>query len=172
MKNTLLLLMTLCSFLALSSCQKSGINLFTGDYSYKTTGTVTVQRQPTLANPQVSASFDIELPSELGQLQIATLDRKEDSVIVVINQLNGDILVTHGRCEDDEITLCKFQHDALTLSVEGNNDLKFPVTIKGTGHIYDGETIIFDLEYKGKAQLGDLTYNLKGTNIKMVAYRN
>ena len=172
MKKTLLLLMSLCAFLALSSCQKSGINLFAGDYSYKTTGTVTVQRQPTLTNPQVSTSFEVELPTELGQLQIATLDKKEDSVIVVINQLNGDILVTHGHCEDDEISLCKFQRDALTLSIEGNNDLKFPITIKGTGHIYDGETIIFDLEYKGKAQLGDLTYNLNGKNIKMVAYRN
>lgn len=163
----------LFAFMALTSCQKAGINLFAGDYSYKTTGNVSVQRQPDLLNPQqVPATYDLELPTTLGQLQIATLDRKNDSVVVIFNQLNGDVLVTHARCDGDLITLRKFQHEALSLTVDANLDLKFPVTISGYGHIYDQETIVFSLDYKGKAKLGNLTYNLKGKDIKMVAYRN
>ena len=171
MKKALLFSVLLAS-LTLASCQKSGVNLFVGDYSYKTTGSVTVQRQLSLFDSEIPPAYEVELPSDLGQLQIATLDRKADSVVVIFNQLNGDVLVTHARCEDNEITLLKFQREILMLSIDANNDLKFPVTISGEGHIYDGKTILFNLSYKGKAKVGDLTYNLQGEDVNMVAYRN
>lgn len=170
MKKALIFL-TLCCSLALVSCKKSGVDLYSGDYSFKITGTVTVQRQISLLDPEVPTAYDIELPNDIGQLQIAKLDRDEDSVVVVINHLNGNMLVTHAYCEGEEITLKKFQRDVLTVSIESEN-IQFPVTISGTGRIYEGKTIIFNLKYKGKAHVGELTYNLNGNGIRMVAYRN
>ena len=92
--------------MAMASCQKSGINAFKGDYSFKSSGEVSVQRTTTIIDTTIiPAKFNFTLPNEIGQLEIRTLDRKEKSVVVVMNYMNNEVIVVHGTCEGQTITL-------------------------------------------------------------------
>ena len=167
MKKISLLFAIIC-LLALSSCQKRGINLFRGDYSFKTSGSVTAKR----ANATNPAEFNITLDSEIGQLQIAKLDRKNDSLVVVMNYLNGDVVVTHAYCKGQNITFKEFKHNSLKVSIDGNIDMLCEVNVKAIGTMYDENTLILNMTYKGIAGVGNLKYDLYGDDIKMVATRN
>lgn len=168
MKKSLLILIIFCVLIALSSCQKSGTNLFRGDYSFKTSGSITAKRAYT-TNP---AEFNITLDNEIGQLQIAKLNNKNDSLVVVMNYLNGDVVVTHAYCKGQNITLKEFKHNSLKVSVDGNIDMLCEVNIKARGTMYDENTLVLNMTYEGIAGVGLLKYRLYGDDIKMVAIRN
>ena len=171
MKRSIVIL-SICCLLAFCACQKSGINAFRGDYSFKTSGDVTVQRLQLPFDTVTHPAFTFHLPNDIGQLQINTLDRDNDSVIVVMNHFNGQVVVAHGRCDGQELTLKEFQRNDLILSIEGNLDLKSNLKIRATGHIYDDNTLILNMSYRGRANAGILFYDIEGNDIKMVATRN
>ena len=166
MKKTLLMLC--CCLMALASCQKKNAPLFRGDYSFKTSGSVTAKR----ANATDPTEFNIALNSEIGQLQIAKLNRKNDSLIVVMNYMNGDVVVTHAYCKGQDITLNDFKINSLKVSIEGNINMLCEVNVKAKGTMYDGNTLVLDMTYEGIAGVGNLKYDLYGDDIKMVATRN
>lgn len=164
--------MALCAFVSLTSCQKKGVHLFTGDYSFKTSGEVTIQRQASMLDTVVPSTYTYILPNEIGQLEISPLNQKSDSVVVVINYLDGEVTVTRGRCVDQHLSLQQFSRNNMGFSINGTTDLKSKVTVFASGEIYDENTIILNLVYWGSSTIGPLTYNINGDNIRMVAYRN
>lgn len=172
MKKIHIALALLC-LIALPSCRKSGVNLFVGDYSFKTSGEVslTVETSTNNVNVPIPAILSFDLANDVGQLNISVSDKENDEVLVVINYLNGDIVVTKGTCDDKTIELDEFQRDFLPISL---TTLTINPTIKvsGTGKIYDENTIVFDMSYNGKITVGSTTYKIKDKNIQMVAYRN
>ena len=162
------ILLSVCCLMALAACQKKNAPLFRGDYSFKTSGSVTAQNTFT-SNP---AEFNITLDNEIGQLQIASLDKKNDSLVVVMNYMNGEVVVTHAHCEGRNITLKDFKHNSLKVSIDGNINMLCDVNIKANGTIYDENTLILNMTYDGVAGIGNLKYNIYGDDIKMVATRN
>lgn len=171
MKKSIICL--LFCLMAMASCQKSGINAFRGDYSFKSSGEVSAQRTASVINPStIPASFNFTLPNEIGQLEIRTLDKKEKTVIAVINYMTGEVIVAHGTCEGQTITLDEFQRNALSISVDSYVSSSCVVNIKAEGHIYDDNTIVFDMVYSGTAMIANIDYNIQGDNIHMVATRN
>ena len=105
MKKISILLSVFC-LIALASCQKKNAPLFRGDYSFKTSGSVTLEE----INPEDEpASFTVSLPNEIGQLEISALDNGKDSVLVVMNTMGGEVVVTHAFCKDNEIFLRNFK---------------------------------------------------------------
>ena len=165
MKKTFLII---CCLLALASCQKKNAPLFRGDYSFKTSGSVTAKRN-FASDP---ATFNITLDNEIGQLEIAKLDRKNDSLVVVMNYLNGEVIVTHAHCKGQNITFKSFKRNALKVAVDGNVDVLCEVNVKASGTMYDENTLILNLTYDGEAAVGLLKYILHGDDIHMVATRN
>lgn len=167
MKRILFILF--CGLFALSSCQKKGINLFRGDYSFKTSGNVTAKRAD-VSNPAI---FNVILDNEIGQLNIAKLDGSRDSLVVVMNYLNGEVIVTHAYCKGKEIFLKKFKRDALKLSFEGYLNLGCEVEVTAKGTMYDENTLVLDMIYEGETiMMANLVYDIYGDDIKMVANRN
>ena len=154
--------------MALVSCQRKNAPLFCGDYSFKTSGSVTAQNTFT-SEP---AEFHISLSNEIGQLQIANLDRKKDSVVVMMNYLNGEVIVTHAYCKGQDITFKDFKRNALPVSIDGLIDVVCEVNVKAKGTMYDGNTLILNMIYDGEAAVGPIEYNLHGDDIHMVATRN
>lgn len=167
MKKTSILL-TLCCLMVLSACQKKNAQLFRGDYSFKTSGNVTAKR----VNTSDSAEFNITLNNEIGQLQIASLNKKHDSLVVVMNYMNGDVVVTHACCQGQNISLKEFKHNSLKVSFDGNIDMLCEVNVNANGTMYDENTLILNMTYNGVASVENLKYNLYGDDIKMVATRN
>lgn len=167
MKKTIVII--LFFLIAFTSCQKSGIPLFRGDYTFKTSGNVTVKRAD-LLNPAV---FNVNLDNEIGQINIAKLDGKSDSLVVVMNYLNGEVIVTHGYCKGQEIFIKKFKRNALKLSFEGYLNLGCEVEVTAKGTMHDENTLILDMVYEGETFImTNLVYDVYGDDIKMVANRN
>ena len=108
MKKTIII--AVLALLALTACQKKNAPLFRGDYSFKTSGSVTLDEIDPQDEP---VSYTVSLPNEIGQLEISDLDNGKDSVLVVMNTMGGEVVITHALCKDNEIFLRDFKKNTL-----------------------------------------------------------
>lgn len=174
MKKIIWILLCTVTALSLTSCHKSGIKLFAGDYSFKTSGEVYIVAEADVQSDEIiiPAALVVSLANEMGQLNISVSDKFANEVIVVINQLNGDVITTTGTCDGNTIELDEFYRNVLPVTISTWSNMNSSIRISGTGHIYDDDMIVFDLNYSGKGTLEDVTYIIKDKDVRMVAYRN
>jgi uncharacterized Zn ribbon protein len=169
MKRILFIL--ICGLLAFTSCQKRGMNLFRGDYSFKTSGSVTLDEIVAVGETTEPASYTVSLPNEIGQLEISALGNEKDSVVVVMNTMGGEVVVTHAFCKDNEIFLKDFTKNTLLFTGDSIT-LKNEVRVKASGQMYEDNTIILNMIYDGEAETSERNFKIHGDNIKMAAIRN
>ena len=165
MKKTLLIV---CCLLALASCQKKNAPLFRGDYSFKTSGSVTLDE---INNEDEPASYTVSLPNEIGQLEISDLGNGKDSVLVVMNTMGGEVVITHALCKDNEIFLRDFKKNTLLFTGDSLT-LKNDLLVKASGQMYENNTLILNMTYEGEAETNDHTFKIYGDDIRMAAIRN
>ena len=161
------ILMTFCCLLALAACQKKNAPLFRGDYSFKTSGSVTLEEINAEDTP---ASYTIGLPNEIGQLEIKDLDNGRDSVLVVMNTMWGEVVVTHAFFQDNEIFLKDFTKNTLLFTGDSLT-LKNELRVHATGQMYENNTLILNMIYQGEAETNERTFEIYGDNIRMAAIR-
>jgi len=169
MKNIHPLLFVICALLALASCQKKNAPLFRGDYSFKTSGSVTLDEIVT--NGEEGDSFTVSLPNEIGQLEISVLGNEKDSVVVVMNTMGGEVVVTHALCKDNEIFLKDFTKNTLLFTGDSIS-LKNEVRVSASGQMYEDNTLIINMIYDGEAETNERNFKIHGDNIRMAAIRN
>jgi len=169
MKNIHPLLFVICALLALASCQKKNAPLFRGDYSFKTSGSVTLDEIVT--NGEEGDSFTVSLPNEIGQLEISVLDNEKDSVVVVMNTMGGEVVVTHALCQDNKIFLRDFTKNTLLFTGDSIT-LKNEVRVSASGQMYEDNTLIINMIYDGEAETNERNFKIHGDNIRMAAIRN
>ena len=165
MKKTLLII---CCLMALAACQKKNAPLFRGDYSFKTSGNVTLNE---IAADDEPASYTVSLPNEIGQLEIKDLDNGKDSVLVVMNTMGGEVVVTHAFCKDNEIFLRDFKKNTLLFTGDSLT-LKNDLRVKASGQMYENNTLILNMTYEGEAETNDRSFKVYGDDIRMAATRN
>ena len=158
----------ICGLMSLASCQKSGTNLFRGDYSFKTSGSVTLNEIDPEGEP---ATYTISLPNEIGQLEISDLGNGKDSLLVVMNTMGGEVVVTHALCKDDEIFLRDFKKNTLLFTGDSLT-LKNDLCVKATGRMYENNTLILNMTYEGQAETNERSFKVFGDDIRMAAMRN
>ena len=166
MKRILFIL--ICGLFAFTSCQKRGMNLFRGDYSFKTSGSVTLDEINAEDEP---TSFSVSLPNEIGQLEISALDNGKDSVLVVMNTMGGEVVVTHAFCKDNEIFLRDFKKNTLLFTGDSLT-LKNDLRVHATGQMYEDNTLILNMIYEGEAETNERNFKVYGDDIRMAAIRN
>lgn len=169
MKNIHPLLFVICALLALASCQKKNAPLFRGDYSFKTSGSVTLDE--IVANGEEGDSFTVSLPNEIGQLEISVLGNEKDSVVVVMNTMGGEVVVTHALCQDNKIFLRDFTKNTLLFTGDSIS-LKNEVRVSASGQMYEDNTLIINMIYDGEAETNERNFKIHGDNIRMAAIRN
>ena len=157
-----------CAFLALASCQKKNAPLFRGDYSFKTSGSVTLNEINAEDEP---ASFTVSLPNEIGQLEISALDNGKDSVLVVMNTMGGEVVVTHACCKDNKIFLRDFKKNTLLFTGDSLT-LKNELRVQASGQMYEDNTLILNMTYEGEAETNERSFKIYGDDIRMAAIRN
>ena len=155
--------------MALTSCQKKNAPLFRGDYSFKTSGSVTLDEIVTEGG--TGDSFTVSLPNEIGQLEISALDNGKDSVLVVMNTMGGEVVVTHALCQDNKIFLHDFKKNTL-LFTSDSLTLKNDLRVHASGQMYEDNTLILNMTYEGEAEADDRSFKIYGNDIHMVANRN
>ena len=158
----------LCGLLFFASCQKKNAPLFRGDYSFKTSGSVTLDEINAEDEP---ASYTVSLPNEIGQLEISDLGNGRDSVLVVMNTMGGEVVVTHAFCRDNEIFLKDFTKNTLLFTGDSLT-LKNELRVHATGQMYENNTLILNMIYEGEAETNERTFAIYGDNIRMAAIRN
>ena len=157
-----------CALRALTSCQKKNAPLFRGDYSFKTSGSVTLDEINAEDEP---ASFTVSLPNEIGQLEISALDNGKDSVLVVMNTMGGEVVVTHAFCQDNEIFLKDFTKNTLLFTGDSLT-LKNDLHVQASGKMYEENTLILNMTYQGEAESNERNFKIYGDDIRMAATRN
>ncbi len=166
--------MATLTVLGLNSCRKGGVSLFAGDYSFKTSGEISIRAEAEIQGNDIviPAALNVSIADEIGQLHISASDKGNGEVIVVINYLNGDVVTTTGTCKGNTIELDEFYRNSLPISISTWAGTTSAITVGGTGQIYDNDMIVFNMTYNGKGILDKVTYIIKDKDIKMVAYRN
>ena len=165
------ILIAVFALLAFTSCQKSGTNLFRGDYSFKTSGSVTMDEIVPEGETYEPSSYTVSLPNEIGQLEISDLGDETDSLLIVMNTLGGEVIVTHAFCDGDEIFLKEFTKNTLLFTGDSIT-LKNEVRVKASGQMYEDNTIILNMIYDGEAETSERNFKIHGDNIRMAAIRN
>ena len=155
--------------MALASCQKKNAPLFRGDYSFKTSGSVTLEEIVPLGG--AGDKFTVSLVNEIGQLEISKLGDDKDSVLVVMNTMGGEVVVTHALCKDNEIFLKDFTRNTLLFSDDAVT-LKNEVRVHASGQMYEDNTLILNMIYDGEAETDERSFTVYGDNIRMAAIRN
>ena len=158
-----------CALMALASCQKKNAPLFRGDYSFKTSGSVTLEE--IVPQGETGETFTVGLPNEIGQLEISALDNGKDSVLVVMNTMGGEVVVTHAFCKDNEIFLRDFKKNTLLFTGD-TITLKNEVRVHATGQMYEDNTLILNMTYDGEAATNNRNFKIHGDDIRMAAMRN
>ena len=169
MKKTIII--AFLTLLALASCQKKNAPLFRGDYSFKTSGSVTLDEIVPEGDTIEPVSFVVNLPNEIGQLEISDLNNGQDSVLVVMNTMGGEVVVTHAFCKDNEIFLRDFKKNALLFTGDSIT-LKNEVHVQASGQMYEDNTLILNMTYDGEAETNERNFTIHGDNVRMAAIRN
>ena len=167
------ILIAVFALLVFSSCQKSGTQLFRGDYSFKTSGSVTMDEIVPEGETYEPASYTVSLPNEIGQLEIKALgkEKEKDSLLVVMNTMGGEVVVTHAFCKDNEIFLKDFTKNSLIFSGD-SIILKNELHVKASGQMYEDNTLVLNMIYDGEAKTSGRDFKIYGDNIRMAAIRN
>ena len=177
MKPFVAALAVVVSLMSLISCEKEGVKLFDGNYSFKTSGILTVERTTKVSESDASAgildipdgnrTFKLPLTSESGQMNI--IKTGDNSVIVTMNIVGGDALVFNGKAEgkvltlDPAVRIVSFRDGANTVSLE--------ITVSGTAEKHD-DVAIFTLEYTGGGETTLYDYKILASEVKCVAKLN
>ena len=154
--------------MALAACQKKNAPLFRGDYSFKTSGSVTLDEIDPEDEP---TTYTVSLPNEIGQLEISDLGNGKDSVLVVMNTMGGEVVVTHALCKDNEIFLRDYKKNTLLFTGDSLT-LKNDLRVKASGQMYEDNTLIINMIYDGEAKSNERSFKIYGDDIRMAATRN
>lgn len=177
MKPFVAALAVVVSLMSLISCEKEGVKLFDGNYSFKTSGILTVERTAKVSESDASAgildipdgnrAFKLPLTSESGQMNV--IKTGDNSVIVTMNVVGGDAFVFSGTAEGKVLTLdpavrfVSFRDGANTVSLE--------ITVSGTAEKHD-DVAVFTLEYTGGGETTLYDYKILASEVKCVAKLN
>lgn len=164
-------LIAIFALFALASCQKSGMQLFRGDYSFKTSGSVVLDEIVPEGDTVEPLSFTVNLLNEIGQLEISDLGNEKDSLLVVMNTMGGEVIVTHAFCDGNEIFLNDFEKNTLLFTGDSIT-LKNEMRVQASGQMYEDKTIILNMIYEGEAETANRNFKIYGDNIRMAATRN
>lgn len=159
-----------------------------GAYRYKTTGKVTLEENYSGATK--ADTLVANLDNESGTLEVVSLHDK-DSLMLTIDQLNGNVIVTRGKVEGSKLVFADYHRTLEVPTTVNDNDTlhigvgtltvdtvivrtknvyePYDITVHGYAEIHDNN-LIFRMDYMGKSQQTERT--LRGKNIVSLAKRN
>lgn len=170
-----------------ASCEKQGSDRFKGNYSFKTSGTLTIVRDAEYVNDTTyrfrdgaidtvvtehSEPITIALASESGQMDVTVVNAKEDRLVVTMNVLGGDMLVYYAAADGNELALDPAgRHLSVHIpGVDGMDEelgirpVSTEVKVDGRGERYD-DIMLLELSYSGDFWANDRLYHIIDSDI-------
>ena len=188
MKARILILLSVVACM-LSCSDSSAVRDAKGAYRYKTTGKVTLEEN--YAGATKGDTLVANLENESGTLEVVSL-HNGDSLLITIDQMNGDVTVTRGKTDGNRLDFASFTRtlevpttvkyfDTVQVSVgpltlvdsvivRERKELEvYDITVQGHAEVYENN-LVFDLTYTGKSQSTERT--LRGKDIRCLAKKN
>lgn len=166
------LVMALLPFLTVcTSCDKD-VRQFTGTYSSKTSGLLTLRKTSTTGTG--ADTLTVSLTPESGQMRISEIKDDKDgyNLLVSVNLLGGDALSFRAKAKDGQITLETTPHERFVQTRDGgNNQMTLSVTTGGSGQLYD-DVIVFALDYRGGGTYNRGDYVIMESRVDCIATAN
>jgi len=153
----------------LSACTQLPTDPFTGSYTFKTSGTVTVEVTadvPVQEVDRISLGPNVyDLTPEIGRMDIKA--RGNETMLVTMNVLGGDVYVF-----DAELTPTGFRLLPSTRTLRVGSLPELQVTVSGEAFVLDG-LLNVNLVYSGnRTVISSLTYTITASNVVCVATKN
>lgn len=148
-----------------TSCQKQGVALYEGYYSYKTSGSVEVER--TMIEGSEKSEETLSIVSENGQMNI--LKNGDNKLIITMNAIGGDVVVLDAEVVDNELVISEFSR--MVKIEDGSRTVSLNCKVSGSGKKYD-DVLILDLNYSGSGSSTLYSYSVKSSSVKCVAKVN
>lgn len=162
MKKNIYCVALLAMILMLGSCNKA-VDPLVGDYSYKTSGTVSVQTSTDTTTHQLAETY--------GQMNIIDL-HSDDSIMIVMNEWEGKVYTIKCVAHEGGYIIPQY---VKSIRINGLTSIynKYDVYASGTATIYDKKTIVIHETYTGiiHPDFSD-TALVEGNSILTIAQRN
>ncbi len=171
---------TLLSSVLLISCNKDTFKDFNDSWSYKTSGTVTLQETRFVeATPEEKEQFEkdgltfepvtLTLAPEDGQLHF--IDRGDGQVYLSFNPMLGHVTVAEASMDGLVFSIAENQEMMVRFG-EGPVRLETATLILGgDGQVYDN-AVVMNLSLSGKMDYKLKEMSVIGSKIKCVAFKN
>lgn len=153
-----------------TACHKTGTNLFKGNYSFKTSGFVTMNAVSEID----STSYKVTLDSENGQMNILERNESNGDMAITMNIVGGPVLVMQAHAEGIALTLEPVER---TITVRNENGLPMEMDVKMSG-VADkiNDVAMFSFKYEGQKEVetidGPVKYTISDTQVVCVAKEN
>ena len=159
-------MLTLLCIMVISavSCRKEGPSLFEGNYSFKTSGTITVQQ----SGVESAERMEISLSNEMGQMDILAKDGR--NVLVSMNVMGGDIINCDASVTGDNLQLGPFRRK-ISLNWLDSGIYRADVVVSGNAVKY-GDILVFQLSYSGTCERAGVIYDIVDSHVECVAKTN
>lgn len=155
MRNLLKVSAALSAIICICSCSKEGAQLFRGNYSFKTSGSMEVHVSGTYTDSfdnttDIDEQLSVDLATEQGQMDIISTSGKDGQMVVTMNVLAGDVYTADAQAPGDVLTLTPFERK-VNVRVR-NNNVSVPISVNGTARRYS-DTVIYEFSYTGKTDI-------------------
>lgn len=153
---------TIVTCIFLTSCEKNtGINRFTGSYTYKISGKIGV------VTSVLGDTVSVNLTPEFGQMNI-TKGSSSNKVVVTWDNLLGDVCHTTATIDGNTITLDQGKKNIPSISSVGSD---LSVNFTGSGTLYDNMLII-PMKYSTEYSLAQISFEIVSSDLECVAKAN
>ncbi|MCD8285884.1 MAG: hypothetical protein LUD50_01470, partial [Clostridia bacterium] len=153
-----------------ASCTKEGVRRFSGNYSFKTSGSI----EAAITGYEILGTQTIPLTAESGQLSVVTSDKSEGDMIVAMNILGGNLITFNANADGKTLTIEPFTR-SLTLmmgtSLSDLTTLTTTVTVSGSAQRYD-DSLLFNLTYEGGFTYQSMDFTIVSSDVECWAKSN
>lgn len=155
-----IILSCLLLLFCLTSCQK-GVHSFTGDYSYKVSGSVTVEG--------LIDEYDKMITPRIGQMNIVRVNGSKNRVMITMNESGGSAYVCYGTVSGNRLTIDRYSFTT-EMTLNATETGLYNVYASGSGELTDDVLVIHEMW--GGIKTNDEDVMFQGTDILIVAKRN
>ena len=172
MKKTTAFIFTIGAAAALlCGCTKEDAARFEGNYSFKTSGTVTLSPQGS-EDAEQTETVQAKLISESGQMNIVKKGKSKSDMTITMNILAGDAVVFENVNADGMVLTLLEPYTERQLAIETTDGTGTAyVSISGTAQKFT-DVILFDLTYTGTATVNGVEYQISASDIDCIAQEN
>lgn len=157
------------------SCTKDPAAGFYGNYSFKCSAVLDVERAEQTINDIVVAEADQvtrHAVTESGQMDIVPADSDGSNVVITMNITGGGLVILNAEYYDGKLIIpAQHRHVAIRTGVTGIETVDCMLTVGGTARRLQ-DLVIFDLEYNGDYSEGSRACHISGSEVSFRAKLN